>query len=482
MSKAEKIELARLLDEKISRNKRNKLKRQYESFYQWQRKFVAATKDFLACCLCAGNQVGKTRTGTVIDAYHITGDYPADWEGHRFEFPPLVWLLGYSGEKTRDLLQQKLFGRLLDGVMEGGLVPADRIIDYRSMAGTSGAVREVRVKHRLGICVIQLWSYSQGQHALMGDVVDWYHIDEEPKDHEIYPQVLTRTINGDRGRGGRGILTFTPENGLTQLLKGFMENPAPSDYLQGATWDECPHITPEKKEMFLSKYPAYQRDMRSKGLPLMGSGLIYPVDDEAIKCEPFSVPKHWFVINGMDFGWDHPQAHIQLVWDRDADKFYLVNAWKESKKQPFEAWHCVKPWAEDIPTAWPNDGLQHDKSGDETRKLYADEGWDMLPEKATWEDGGNGVWVGIMQIVNLMGTGRFKIFSNLFPVFEEIRQYHTKTDAQGNSQIVKINDDLLDAIRYAYMMRRYAIRIMDINQVYNGQNINRQGRDTITGY
>lgn len=59
----------------------------------------------------------------------------------------------------------------------------------------------------------------------MGDSVDWFHIDEEPKDPTIYPQVLTRTATGDRGRGGRGILTFTPENGRTDLVISFMDSP-----------------------------------------------------------------------------------------------------------------------------------------------------------------------------------------------------------------------------------------------------------------
>jgi hypothetical protein len=129
----------------------------------------------------------NSRTGRIIDAIHLTGEYPEDWEGHRFERPPLMWLLGHSGEKTRDLLQTQLFGRLKDGKFEGGLIPADKIVDYKSMTGTSGACREVRVKHAKGIAICQFWSYSQGQHALMGDVVDWYHIDEEPKDKAIYP-------------------------------------------------------------------------------------------------------------------------------------------------------------------------------------------------------------------------------------------------------------------------------------------------------
>jgi len=61
----------------------------------------------------------------------------------------------------------------------------------------------------------------------MGDSVDWYHIDEEPKDQAIYPQVFTRTLTGDGGKGGKrgkGILTFTPENGRTEAVISFMGN------------------------------------------------------------------------------------------------------------------------------------------------------------------------------------------------------------------------------------------------------------------
>ena len=51
-----------------------------------------------------------------------------------------------------------------------------------------------------------------------------------------------------------------------------------------------------------------------------------------------------------------------------------------------------------------------------------------------------------------MQKGKFKIFSGLRDVFDEIGQYHR--DERG--KISKVRDDLLDAIRYAYMMRRYA--------------------------
>jgi phage terminase large subunit-like protein len=484
MNRAAVIQQIAIMEEKLKRSKGDLYLRVFNSLYPWQSDFISATSDYHESCLMAANQIGKSYIGTLIDSIHLTGDYPDGWEGHTFDFAPHCWCLGYSMEKTRDLLQNALFGNYANGEFEGGLVPKDRIESWESATGTPNAMRTVRVSHSSGgISVMQFWSYSQGQHAIMGDVVDWVHIDEEPKDSAIRPQVITRTINGDKGKGGRIIYTFTPENGKTELVIGFMDNPTKDQFFMMKGWSDAPHITKEKADRIMAIYPAHQRDMRSKGIPLMGSGLIFETDMNELKVEPFEIPKHWFVINGMDFGWDHPQAHIQLVWDRDSDIFYLTNGWKKSKKQPFEAWHCVKPWAEDIPTAWPADGLQTEKgSAKEQRSYYSEAGFFMLPSHATWEDGGNGVWAGIGQLNELMNTGRLKVFSNLHEVFGELEQYHTKTTGDGKISIVKLRDDLIDSLRYAYMMRRHAIRICDINQQIHHGLAHHQGRDETTGY
>lgn len=458
------VQAIQLMEAELLHLNGQRLKKRYSRLYPWQRRFIKASKDHRACALIAANQVGKSELGRVIDAIHLTGDYPEDWEGPRFDFPPLWWLLGYSGEKTRDLLQHHIFGRLVGQELQGGLIPKDRILDYKSMTGTPGACREVSVRHASGgTAICQIWSYSQGQHAIMGDVVDGYHVDEEPEDQEIVPQVMTRTLNGNRGKGGFGIITMTPENGKTELVSRFMDERTDAMYLQTATWDDAPHLNEQAKKDILAMYPAYQRDMRSRGVPLMGAGLIFEHSQEAISCPRFAIPDHWFLINGIDFGWDHPQAHVQLAIDPDAGAIYVTQAWKASKKQPFEAWQAVKHWADKVPTAWPHDGNQHEKgSARQQRDYYSAEGWLMLDEHATWPDGGNGVEAGLMKLNDLMLTDRFKVFSDLWEVFDEIREYHRKAMPSGLSQIVKIKDDLISAIRTAFMMARFAERKRDI--------------------
>ncbi len=475
-SRSEIIEIINLLEEQARREALIKYLTIYKSFYDWQREFVAATARYHECCLCAANQIGKTYLGTDIDAVHLLGDYPDDWEGHKFDFPPLCWGLGYSMEKTRDLLQKALFGDYIDGEFKGGLIPKSRIVPkgWESATGTPNAMRTVKVRHALGISTIQFWSYSQGQHAIMGDVVDWFHVDEEPKDQSIRPQVLTRTINGDKGKGGRGIYTFTPENGRTSLVIQFKDEPSPDQFFMQKGWVHAPHMTKEKRERLLAQYPAHQRDMRSKGEPMLGHGRIYDIGDDYITCAPVDIPDHWYVLDGMDFGDDHPQARIKLVEDRDNGIFYVTRAWKARRVSADDAWGATKAWAAGIPTAWPADGLQGEKARADSTQLkthYSKAGFKMLAGHATWPptvnekgkmvEGGTSVETGLFEINGLMAKGLFRIFLGLHDVLDEVRQYHR--NEQG--KIAKVNDDLLDAIRYAYMMRRYAIRVGDSTTV-----------------
>jgi phage terminase large subunit-like protein len=473
MSKrAEQELLLQLLEEQAAREKANRYRTVFASLYDWQLEFIGATARYSQCCLIAANRIGKTYIGTYTDAMHALGDYPEEWPGHRFSHAPLIWCLGYSGEKTRDLLQEPLVGRKQGDRFEGGLIPADRILGYESMTGTPNAVRTLLVKHSSGDTArIQFWSYSQGQHALMGDAVDWFHVDEEPRDSAIYPQVLVRTASGDRGAGGRGILTFTPENGRTELVIQFMDTPSRAQFCMRKGWDDAPHLSQKVKEDLLASFPAHQREMRTKGVPMLGHGRIYDIAEEDITCQPFAIPRHWLVINGMDFGFDHPQSQVQLVIDPDTESFYVTKAWKKDRISPSEAWGATKSWAANVPTAWPLDGLQTEKgSGKQQKAYYIEAGFNLLHEHATWPDGSNGVEAGLYEIRDLMLKGKFKVFAGLRPFFDEFLQYHR--DDRG--RIVKLLDDVLDGTRYAYMMRRFAARYGDVGSTW-GAPINYPG-------
>ena len=76
----------------------------------------------------------------------------------------------------------------------------------------------------------------------------------------------------------------------------------------------------------------------------------------------------------------------------------------------------------------------------------------MLTERATFDDGTNGVEAGIADMLDRMQTGRWKVFRGCTNWVDEFRLYHRK-----DGKIVKERDDVLSASRYALMMKRHAI-------------------------
>jgi Terminase RNaseH-like domain len=159
-------------------------------------------------------------------------------------------------------------------------------------------------------------------------------------------------------------------------------------------------------------------------------------------------------IRGIDFGYDHPFAAVELVHDRDGDVVYVVKAYRQRTATPIIHAAAIRAWgAEWVSAAWPHDGLQHDKgSGDQLAEQYRAQKLNMLSQRATFSDGTNGVEAGLMEMLDRMHTGRLKVFSHLTEWFEEFRLYHRK-----DGEVVKEMDDLMSATRYALMMIRFAV-------------------------
>lgn len=227
------------------------------------------------------------------------------------------------------------------------------------------------------------------------------------------------------------------------------------------TIDDVEHYTAAEKASIIASYPAHEREARAKGIPTMGSGRVFPVAEDMIKVPVQAIPAHWVQIGGMDFGVDHPFAAARIGWDRDTDVMYVTHTFRQKGEHKEGAWtgsplfhaQMLKPWGDWIPWAWPHDGLERDRqSGETLAGQYRSHGLKMLDERATHEDGGNGVEAGLSEMLERMQTGRFKVFDTNTEWFEEFRMYHRK-----EGLIVKLMDDLMSATRYAVMMRRFAI-------------------------
>lgn len=407
--------------------------------------------------LVAGNQVGKTLSGAMETAMHATGLYPDWWEGHRFKRPPEILVGSTTNETGRDICQKELFGEPDDLERLGtGAIPKHLIGETVRKPGVPNAFSSVLIKHVSGTSKISFRAYEQGAQKHMGLRVDFGWLDEEPP-QDIYSQYIRATLSTH----GKLILTFTPENGITQVIGHFMNDIQPGEAMMNATWEDADHFKdPAVRESKLALISEHEREMRSKGIPMMGSGLVFPVREEDLTVPPIEIPAHWPRICGIDFGYDHPFAAAWLAWDRDTDTVYLTDCYRESRQTPPIHVAAIKARGDWVPVVWPHDGLQHDKgSGVPLADQYRQMGLNMTKEKFSnppspgQEEGrgGQGVEVGLMEMLTRMQTGRFKVFSTCREFLEEVRMYHRK-----DGKLVKLFDDTISAARYACQSLRHA--------------------------
>ncbi len=248
------------------------------------------------------------------------------------------------------------------------------------------------------------------------------------------------------------MITFTPLLGMTDVVRRFLLEPGSDTHVTTMTIGDAEHYSELQRAEIIQSYQPFERDARTKGIPQLGSGRVFPIGQEQIECDPFDIPSSWPQIGGLDFGWDHPSAGVRLAWDRDNDVLYVTSAHRAREQTPVLFAASVRPWGQWLPWAWPHDGLQHDKgSGEQLAAQYKAQGLNMLKVRATFEDGTNGVEAGVTEMLDRMYTDRLKVFASLSSWFEEFNLYHRK-----DGQIVKLADDLLSATRYAIMMKRFA--------------------------
>jgi len=435
--------------------------------YPYQLKFHKSGSEANQRLLMAANRIGKSYCGSMELSYHLTGLYPEWWEGKVYHQPITAWAGGVSNETTRDIVQFELLGSPDDPEAFGsGTIPKNYIIKTERKPGVPNAKSVALIKHVSGgNSSLFFKAYEMGVEKWQGRSVDCIWLDEEPS-REIYSQAVTRTLD----RQGMVYMTFTPEHGMTETVASFMNNLQDGQSLTNATWDDASeqvetfkgnkgHLNESVMHQILSSYSPHEREMRRYGRPSIGSGLVFPVQDEKIIIDPIALPDHWPRIAGIDFGYDHPTAVVWAAWDKDEDELYIYDCYRQSKATPSVHAQAIRNRPSFVPIAWPHDGNRRDSMGNPgLAEQYRALGCNMLLEHFTnppalgEKKGGNSVEEGLMDILQYMENGKFHVFSTLSDWFEEFRMYHRK-----GGKVIPFKDDLMSATRYAVLSRRFAI-------------------------
>lgn len=443
------------------------------------RAFLFSGKDYRQRYFSAANRTGKTIAGAFEMTLHLTGDYPDWWKGKRFDAPVEALVAGKSSETTRDIIQRELLGNV--GSHGTGMIPRSSLIDTRSRPGVAGGVGMILVQHKSGgISELLIRSYDQGREAFEGIKRHVVWMDELP-DATLYSEAFLRTMTY------KGIIyiTATAKQGLTPLVLNYYNNsdwlpegqelptivklvreqkamgleeaedddePRKPDVYEGvakavivAGWNDAPWLSEEDKKTQLAETPPHLVSATSTGLPGIGSGTIFTTPLEEVIVKDFPIPDFWKHINGMDVGWNITGA-IHVVQNPDTGICYAVAEHKRGQAEPVVHAKAIKNWGDWIPIEIdPASKSRNQSDGKQLFNLYRKEGLRLI-------EADNAVETGLLALFQMFSTGELKIFQSCIELQKEYVTYSRNEDGK----IIKKNDHLMDALRYAIMGLNHA--------------------------
>jgi phage terminase large subunit-like protein len=440
-------ELQRIEEEIMRRERENKL----QNFKPYPKQLEFMNDEHKIVALFGGNQSGKTTVGSAFVAYHLTGEYPKWYKGIKFDKPVTVWVSGESSTRVRDTLQDKLFGPL--GEWGTGLIPKYNIIgDPVRKGGIPGAIDIARIRHKSGgTSLIQFFSYDQGREKFQGSTVDLVWCDEEPPE-DIYKEAKMRTI----AASGYVFLTFTPLRGITPLCDEIITN---SDGMYGVhylTWDDVTHLSEQDKQLQIAGLSHHEIESRKYGRPTVGTGKVYQFDESEYVCADFTLNPKWRTIGGLDVGISHPTCAVKLSIDDESGVGYIHQEYKLSGETSIYHAYKLKQW----PCVFaidPNSRQRSITSGDSPFKMFQDI---MGEDRLIVAD--NRVNYGISFIRTKIASEQLYIFESCVETLKEMRLYRFKE----NGDIYKVNDDLMDALRYCVTAWDKAMSPAEMNKKY----------------
>jgi phage terminase large subunit-like protein len=317
------------------------------------------------------------------------------------------------------------------------------IVKVSNKQGLPNAADTVLVRHVSGsLSRVSFKSYESGRKAFEGTAQHLIWLDEEsPLD--IYTECLYRTAT----TGGVLYTTFTPLGGMSDVVKSFLEpeneEARAVKHVTQCDWSQVPHLDEAAKAQLLASTPLYQRDARTKGIPQLGAGAIYPLPESEILVPRFDIPNHWPRSYGMDVGWNR----TAVVWgalDRENGIAYLYHEYYRAQAEPVIHAAGIKAVGEWIPGVVDPACLGSSQiDGHTLMEMYGELGLHLQPAV-------NAVESGIYEVWDALSTGRLKVLDSLSNWVSEFRKYHR--DEKG--KIVKKDDHLMDATRYWWVSGR----------------------------
>jgi phage terminase large subunit-like protein len=315
-------------------------------------------------------------------------------------------------------------------------------------------------------------TFEQDVDKFGGAALHRVHYDEEPP-KAIRRESMMRLID----YGGDEVFTMTPLQGMswmyTEIWEPYVKGTLRESLVVVVDMDDNPHLDERTKERALAGLSDEERKARKSGRFVHFAGMVYEQFSASRHVIPApaveeAVPRGAKVIVGIDPGIRHMAAVLWLALDPDErlTVFEELALQGHTVKQVCAAirmvnlkygtltstgarvplapyWYVIDPAAKNV---------SH-QTGRSDQAEYTDNGiYTIL--------GQNAVTAGINRVAERLETDRLHVTANCTELISQFRKYRWKSETRSESdpkeEVVKRDDHLLDALRYAVMSRPQA--------------------------
>ena len=229
-----------------------------------------------------------------------------------------------------------------------------------------------------------------------------------------------------------------------------------SRYVVNCSWEHCAHLSKEQKEEIYKVLAPHEREARSLGIPGIGSGKIYPVAESVFVISPSKIPDYYPKAFGLDVGWNFT-AGVFGAYDEESDVWTIYSEYKGERQEPAVNAASMRArsqgWIRGVID--PASMGVSQSNGQSLIDIYTRNGLDV-------ECANNSVEPGLLEVFQRLTEGRLLIHDTCVKILEELRLYHRKQ----NGTVAKVNDHLMDALRYLIMSGHNVLSVKPEEEEY----------------
>ncbi len=381
-----------------------------------------------------GNGAGKSHSWAYITVCLALGQSTKKYWLPFLGWKKRIWILTKSGSNVRNTIEPYLLGDSSPCRIPPEMINGNPKKD-------NGVLKSISLVNGTEINIL---TYDQGSENLQGANPDWIWLDEEPVNTDVVTEIIART----RTEECEMLVTMTPLSGLTRLYEFFFNVDSANVKRKSRVYLVSSLDNPFIDKTWTEGLTEDEYRLRVLGSFESPTGLVYSSFHRTKCTVPHFDPKDMGEVKyyrGLDFGVSHPTGCVFLSVDNDDnvyvwDEVYRANTLVEDLAKEI----TQKTWLREIEytvrdSASKREGIEIARYWIKTvpaDKFSKGEG-DVSNRKA-----------GIMMINQMLKDWKLLISQNCKNLIREFETHYYREWGKKDWEVNKINDDLLDALRY----------------------------------